>query len=35
MEEGFLHLIAPEFDYHQLIVYDFINCRTAAWINEP
>lgn len=33
-EEGYLHLFAPDFDYHRIIVHDYPFCDFAAWVNR-
>lgn len=35
VEGGFLHVLAPAYNYEQMIVHDFPGCNFAAWINKP
>ena len=35
IDDGFMQLIAPDFDYQEIIVHDHVVCNFAAWINAP
>ena len=34
VENGFLHLVAPAYNYHQFLVHDFPSCKFAAWVQD-
>ena len=34
VEDGFIHLLAPEHQYQRLLVHDQPNCNYAAWVNN-
>lgn len=34
IDDGFLRLVAPDYDYERIITHEYVACRYPAWVNE-